>query len=1140
MFPEEYTPFTLKTDASYDGDPAGDYVLAEHINSLQDAITQVERAIGLSASPELELTERLVRLEQTRPMRVPSVGYFNGELGENAAAIRSVFGNYDLVITGQRPPSLTEALVDLDAAKTPVFGQVDALQSLDLIQVAIGEWKTLGIAGIYLKGFGESTNSTRSSEQDILDSVSQQGLQLILSGINWMRWFNDSPDDAYNPDANPLVIPDGSIIQVGPFAYDGRIYTTSQLTATTLPQLALIRQRNLQVMGFANATTQESYNYVEAAGLLFGLDYLYNGLSNGTSLANRSPIYNWPSYLSQWKTRNPLIFQDGNSLYRDIPHGRIRIHDDLTIAIDGYTLDASMLAWGNNSVPGSALQDASIDPVKLSTYDIRKIVELLNTTTDETLKIDSTKINADDGGAGLPINIPPSNMQQNVIEAINSKNLIGTVSTTKISDAAIESLSASKLTGSLSMQSIQNYVIPAINASATLLNFIDIPYLKADNIDSTGTVSTVNIVTDSLTARAGLFTGALSSVDATVSNYFTGYEGEFYNLDVENLRAKTLTGLDSLHLKTLSADNIGTLVLDAIEANISLGTFDTIVTQALTADTIQANLVTALNSVTGNSITNSALFGDAVIDSASIKNLAVDKLMSGTIDTSVINLSSPDGHLTINDKTIKIYDDADLEEIRRQRVQLGDISEWNTPETPADYGLIVFGPDGSTRLYDHTGVYNAGIKPNAISESKIQDDAITTRVIKAGAVIADHMLAGTITATLIGANQILATHILAGEITADKLKAGTITANEIASGTISAGLIAAGAIQAGHISAHAITADKLAIGFQSNLMQNGFDSFEQIPIGPVGILVSGTSYAQVQKNWRLDGEKSIYLEGTTASNRVRLASRVDDYAIPVMPGSTYVFSTYVRTFSSNDVPISLGIAYEDQTFAYSSGLSVTSANRGTRRSFFFTVPTGINRLSVVVGVQATNVGVYFDCLQVEELTSGQIEAGFWKSTATTVIDGASVKTGYVSADHIHIGGGSVFGNGDIIDITDAGIKARSANGYAMLNSAGLEIHGGAFNLTSNRPDGNSVLINGQQGIAVENPYSLIEIDAVNGFKIISKTRQQIIMDVDPTKEVIRMSGKTLFLPADSEQMEWSMDDKMASIDLTAIHRRQPS
>ena len=47
MFPEEYTDFIQKQNATYDGDPNGDYVLAEHINELQDAVNRVETAIGL-------------------------------------------------------------------------------------------------------------------------------------------------------------------------------------------------------------------------------------------------------------------------------------------------------------------------------------------------------------------------------------------------------------------------------------------------------------------------------------------------------------------------------------------------------------------------------------------------------------------------------------------------------------------------------------------------------------------------------------------------------------------------------------------------------------------------------------------------------------------------------------------------------------------------------------------------------------------------------------------------------------------------------------------------------------------------------------------------------------------------------------
>ena len=1132
MFPEEYSKFTTKYDASYDGDPNGDYVVAQHVNDLQDAIVHIEEAIGIVPQANRSLSERIQTLESIRPMRVPSVGYFSGSLGSEESYIVSILSKYQTVVLTEATGVTSGVVAKVQAERIPVYGQINALASLSVIQSNIGSWKQKGVEGVYLTSFGDGATPLRSEEQAILSSVKQAGLSVMIQGMNWKRLFSKGTIASYNPSGESLNFPADTTIVLNDFAYNFRAYVGTELLETVFPSVKLIRESGMKVMGFSNAQTQDNYNYVQAAGLLFGLDYLYNGASEGTTLEGRSPDYNWPSYLADWQTEEPILFQEGTSLYRNIPNGRITLYEDTSIAIEGYAIDSQLINWYQGSVPGSAIADGSLSPTKLSGYDIAAIIALINDPLSN-LRIKSEKIETPDGGTGIPVNIPALNMMEHVIEAINRHNVVDGTVVDKIIDESIQSLSASKLTGSLHLDRMKNAVIPAINASATLLNKIDVPAIKVTDLEVSRNATILNALTaDTLNGRVANISGMLTTPGITmpVGGYLTGYNGEFFNLYVEQLKAKTITGIENLDVINLSADNMDTLVLNAVEANIANGYFGNLMADSIFAGTIQADLISALNLVVGTSITNSALFGDAVIDSASIKELAVGKLMSGTIDTSVINLSSPDGHLSINDKTIKIYDDADVQDVRRQRVQLGDISEWSSPETPADYGLIVFGPDGETRLYDHTGVYNAGIKPNAISEAKIQDDAISSRTIKAGAVIADHILAGTINATLIGADQILAKHILAGEITAEHLHAGTITANEIASGTITSGLIAAGAIEASHLSAHSITADKLAIGFQANLIQDGFDSFEQIPNGPIGVLVAGTNYGEVQTIWASDGTKSLYLEGPTASNRIRLSTRVDHYAVPVTPGETYAFSTYARTYSSNAVALSLGVAFENKTFSYSNGLSITAADRQVRRSYVFTVPEGVNRLAVVLGVQATNVGVYFDCLQVELLTAGQTQPGVWRSTATTVIDGGSIKTGYIAAKHIHIGGGSVFGQGDIIDITDAGIKARSVNGYAMLNASGLEIHGGAFHLTSDRQDGNSVLINGEQGIAVENPYSLIEIDAVDGFKIVSKTRQQVIMDVDPTQEVIRMSGKTLFLPADSQQMAWSMDDKMSAID----------
>ena len=79
--------------------------------------------------------------------------------------------------------------------------------------------------------------------------------------------------------------------------------------------------------------------------------------------------------------------------------------------------------------------------------------------------------------------------------------------------------------------------------------------------------------------------------------------------------------------------------------------------------------------------------------------------------------------------------------------------------------------------------------------------------------------------------------------------------------------------------------------------------------------------------------------------------------------------------------------------------------------------------------------MFFDCIQVEQqeepfMELEQTTPSQWRSVSTTTIDGASITTGYIGAQHIRIGSGTVFGQSDgssLIDITDEGIKAISGD-----------------------------------------------------------------------------------------------------------------
>lgn len=1131
MFPTTYTEFKDKRNASYDGDPQGDYVLAEHMNTVQDAIELIERAIGLAPNSNKALADRIKDLESVQAMRVPAVGYFAGALGSDTSYLVSILSQYQTILLSERSGVTAAVIAQLKEKNTTIYGQVNGLNSLTLIQNEIGAWKTVGAQGIYLMNLGEDASPTRSGEQDILSSIEQAGMKVFIESTQIERLIDDAAVASYNPAGDVLIFPKDTTLQLDNFAYNQRAYTGLQLMNTTKPLIEAIRAKGLKIAGFAHATNQDVFNYVQATALLFGLDVLHNGPTEGYTIENRSPVYNWPSYLMNWKTTAPLIFREGNALYRDIPNGRIWLYDDLSIKIDGYELDSTLINWYNNTIPGSAIQEGSIEPGKLSTYDIQRIVELLN-NSNENIQINSTKIKADEGGGGLPINIPSSNMMQNVIEAINKKNNIDTPNTWTIENWAIESLDAAKLTGDLKKDQIKTHVIAAINESSDTTNYIDVPKIKTIDMTSTGTIDANVIVSDNGTIRAVNVTEALSAFDATVRNYFTGNEGEFYKLYVEQLTVDKLMGLKELHVETLTADNMGALVLSAIDANITNGTFVNIVTQALKADSIKTDLITALNSITDKQITNTGLFGTAVIDDASIKSVSAGKLTAGSINTALINLSSPAGHLNINDSTMKIYDDLDAQGQRKLRVLIGDLSSLGTVATKDKYGMVVLGEDGSTRLYDNTGVYNAGLHNNVISENKIQDDAISERVIQAGAIITEHLQAGIINADKIGADAILAKHILAGEITGGKIAGETITGGNIKAGAIQAGHIEAGSITATQIAANSITADKLTIGFLANLIRDGYDSFEQSEVGNFkGVILAGTAPGVITKDWSFDGDKSFYLMGNSASNRVRLAVSNLDYTIPVMPGNKYFVSAYVKTNSISNVPLTLGLAFNTNVVQTSTIQSITKSSRVSRISYVFTAPTGALRASVVLGVEATNVGVWFDCLQVEEMTEGQTEAGFWKSTATTKIDGANITTGYIDASHIHIGGGTLFGtNSDIIDITDEGIKAKSQTGWAMLNSKGIEIVGGAFNLTSGTLGQNSVTINGKEGITTETSLNRIEMNATTGFRIIDKAGDKVLLDTDPQTGAVRIAGSLRIYDKDNPAMSWSMQDKINNIE----------
>ena len=1190
-FPEELTVFSTKKDAAYSGDPEGDYVLAKHINDLQDAILRVEKSIGTRSSSSESLVELINDLSKERPMRVDSVGYFTGNLTTDMSYTESILGQYKLVLLENKSNQLIPMLASLKEKDTAVYGIIDATDSLVSIQNEIALWKQLGVAGVFLKDFGGEESPTRAHQQNIIDSVEQEQIKLGIIPANINRLIDDSPNESYNPIGRPFVFPVDTIMQLRPFAYNEGYQEIEQMTQTVMPLVLTLRQRGLDIMGWSAATTQKQYEYTQAGALIFGLDYLYNGNPIGETLTTRTPLFDWPSLFSIWKTDMPIVFNEGQSIVRRVNNGTIRLFKDKSIELSGLEIPSTLIKWVQNSIPGSTIQDASITPDKLSTYDIERIVALLN-SSDESLKIDVTKISVDEGGIGLPINIPASNMVQNVVHAINRKNNVNTKESWLIEDYAIKELSTNKLVGDILKEQMIGQVIQAVNDASNQTVFLNVAKASVIDLSSTGSIQGNTFSGDNITMRQGLFTEAISTSDATISGYLTGHDGEFENLFVQHLEVETLTGLKDLDLTNLTTENLAALVAKIVSLEAENAQIGNLIAGNIETGQINSQLITAMNSMVDLQITNTAIFGDSVIDSASIKSLDASKLTAGSIDTDQVTLSSKDGHLVIESDNMRIYDDVDNQGLRRLRTALGYVGDLvlideinleelkrqllnlerdlarapeneqalletqiagleleitqlqtkieNLPEEHEDplYGLVVMGEDGKTKLFDHTGVYSAGIKANAISNEKLQEDAIDDTVIRAGSITARSIHGETITGDLIAGKTITASEkLVARSISSELIEVDAIDAGHISAGAIETSHLTAGLIDAEHIKSGVIDTSKLTVGFGVNLMRFGFDSFEQEPIGVFRGVAEGTTIARITDEWRYEGKKSLQISGNQTRNIVHLSLPQVDHAIMVIPEQEYILSAFSNTESNSNTGVRIGLHHKDGTYSWSPILNVKPGIRSTRLETIIKIPTGVLRSTVVLSVEATNTIVHFDAIQLEEKDEFVTEAGAFRPTATTVISGDSIETGRIDAKHIHIGSGTVFGNGDIIDITDAGISARSGTGSATLNSSGLVIQGGAFNLKGGIGQQN-VEIDGQRGLLIENARNRIDLNAEKGLTLVNKTTNQIILDIDPETGNLRFSGTARFYSENNPEMAWTIEEKIDELDSNSEENKE--
>lgn len=209
----------------------------------------------------------------------------------------------------------------------------------------------------------------------------------------------------------------------------------------------------------------------------------------------------------------------------------------------------------------------------------------------------------------------------------------------------------------------------------------------ADKVSTEQLEAELAIIDEALIGKATI--EQLHAIDAKIDN-----------LGVNNLKADIASINQALIGKAEIVD------LDAVRASIDLletdvANIETLVGGHLTMDNIQSLVLTSSKVTVDN-----AFIKDAMID-----RVSASKLTAGTINTSLINIGSADGAMTING-SLQQFRDAD----GNVRIQIGK-------DATGDFTFALYGADGQGQLINQNGITASAISDGLIVNDMVADNA---------------------------------------------------------------------------------------------------------------------------------------------------------------------------------------------------------------------------------------------------------------------------------------------------------------------------------------------------------------------------------------------------------------------------------
>lgn len=242
-----------------------------------------------------------------------------------------------------------------------------------------------------------------------------------------------------------------------------------------------------------------------------------------------------------------------------------------------------------------------------------------------------------------------------------------------------------------------NITNPSASVSTTnkILDDYDVIIAKMGNFE----ILIADVVnTEKLNAELAIIEKAI--IEKASITELEAVKASIKDLDVSHLTAE-IAKLDQAMILKADISDLDALRADIASLDADLAEITTLVGGNLTMDNIQSLVLTSSKVTVDN-----AFIKDAMID-----RMSASKLTAGNIDTSLINIGSEDGAMSISG-SLQQFKDSD----GTVRIQIGK-------DATGDFTFVLYGADGQGQLINQNGITASAIEDGLIVNKMVADNA---------------------------------------------------------------------------------------------------------------------------------------------------------------------------------------------------------------------------------------------------------------------------------------------------------------------------------------------------------------------------------------------------------------------------------